>query len=246
VSCANAGGVAGFPKETVVREGEKQAQRRLRMVEQQIAERGISDAGVISAMRSVPRHFFVLPERQAQAYADEALPIGFGQTISQPYMVALMTDLLRLDVRKRVLEVGAGSGYQTAVLAELAGEVWAVERIAPLAERAQALLVRLGYDNVTIVVGDGSLGLPEHAPYDAIVVAAAAPVAPPPLLAQLAKGGRLVIPIGHVGREQMLTVFTKEEGGTMRRDETIYCRFVPLIGQQGFRGSEGGERESER
>lgn len=222
-----------------VREGEGYAERRTRMVEQQIARRGISNPAVLSAMRAVPRHLFVPPEYESQAYADEALPIGFGQTISQPYMVALMTDALRLDVRKRVLEVGAGSGYQAAVLAELAGEVWAIERIPALAERAEAVLSRLGYDNVTVVVGDGSVGLPEHAPFDGILVAAAAPEAPPPLLDQLAPGGRLVVPIGDIGREQVLTVFTKDADGQVRREETIYCRFVPLIGAAGFAGREG-------
>jgi protein-L-isoaspartate(D-aspartate) O-methyltransferase len=216
----------------------KLAERRLRMVEEQIVQRGVIDVNVVSAMRSVPRHLFVPPEREPEAYADEALPIGRGQTISQPYMVALMTQLLRLDVRKKILDVGSGSGYQTAVLCELAGEVFAIERIPELAERSRAVLEKLGYDNVTVVTGDGTLGLPEQAPFDGILVAAAAPEAPRPLLTQLADGGRLVVPLGPVHREQMLTVFTREGTG-FRRDEHVYCRFVPLIGEEGLGGHQG-------
>jgi protein-L-isoaspartate(D-aspartate) O-methyltransferase len=216
----------------------KLAEQRHRMVEEQIVRRGVGDDNVIAAMRSVPRHLFVPPEREHLAYADEALPIGHGQTISQPYMVALMTELLRADVRKKILDVGSGSGYQTAVLGEVAGLVIAIERIPDLAERSREVLERLGYDNVRVVTGDGSLGLPEEAPFDGILVAAATPEAPQPLLRQLADGGRLVIPLGDVNREQMLTVFTREGTG-FRRDEQLYCRFVPLIGAEGFAGMQG-------
>ncbi len=216
----------------------KLAERRLLMVEDQIVRRGVTDDNVVAAMRSVPRHLFLPPEREHEAYADEALPIGHGQTISQPYMVALMTQLLRLDVRRKILDVGSGSGYQTAVLCEMAGEVFAIERIPELAERSRAVLEKLGYDNVTVITGDGTLGLPEQAPFDGIVVAAAAPAAPRPLLQQLADGGRLVVPLGPVHREQMLTVFTRE-GTSFRRDEHIYCRFVPLIGEEGLGGAQG-------
>ena len=216
----------------------KLADRRLRMVEDQIVYRGVTDTDVVAAMRSVPRHLFVPPEREGEAYADEALPIGHGQTISQPYMVALMTQLLRLDVRKKILDVGSGSGYQTAVLCELAGEVFAVERIPELADRSRVVLEKLGYDNVTVITGDGTLGLPEQAPFDGILVAAAAPEAPRPLLQQLADGGRLVVPLGPLHREQTLTVFTRA-GASFRRDEHVYCRFVPLIGEEGLGGTQG-------
>ncbi len=204
------------------------AARRTRMVEDQIVRRGIRDPDVIAAMRAVPRHLFVPDELVGAAYEDSPLPIGFGQTISQPYMVALMTELLEADVRSRVLEVGAGSGYQTAVLAELAGEVYAVERIPALVEQARERLARLGYRNARVALGDGTHGWPEHAPYDGILVAAAAPEAPPPLLAQLAEGGRLVIPLGDAHRDQMLTVYERR-GTEFRVERALRCRFVPLL-----------------
>ncbi len=185
---------------------------RARMVERQLVERGIRDPDVLAAMRAVPRHLFVPDDLQHAAYDDSPLPIGFGQTISQPYMVACMTELLRVNVRSRVLDVGAGSGYQTAVLAELAGEVLALERIAALEEQARERLERMGYDNVTVRLGDGSQGWPERAPFDGIMVAAAAPEAPPPLLEQLAEGGRLVIPLGDAHRDQILTVYERRGG----------------------------------
>src|SRR5512140_1240827 len=169
---------------------------RLRMVEEQLVRRGLRDEDVLAAMRSVPRHLFVPDEGAAEAYADTPLPIGLGQTISQPYMVALMTSLLEVDVRSRVLEIGAGSGYQTAVLAEVAGEVFAIERLAPLAERARSVLDRLGYANVHMAIGDGARGWHEQAPFQGILVAAAADGVPPELLGQLADGGRLVVPVG--------------------------------------------------
>ncbi len=210
------------------------------MVAEQIETRGIHDADVLSALRTVPRHLFVPAEVADQAYGDGALPIGYGQTISQPYIVALMTVLAEVNVRSRVLEVGSGSGYQTAVLAELAGEVYTIERRRELEERARLALQRLGYHNVTSVLGDGSLGLAEHAPFDRIVVTAAAPQAPPPLLEQLADGGRLVVPIGPAGSDQTLTVITRTPAG-LSEVESIPCRFVPLVGASGFHDSGGEE-----
>jgi len=216
----------------------EQTERRHAMVEEQIVGRGIRDGDVLSALRTVPRHLFVPPELVGQAYHDSALPIGRGQTISQPYMVALMTRLVVPTVRSRVLEVGTGSGYQTAVLAELAGQVFTVERVAELAAAAADILQRLGYHNVITVVGDGSLGLPDQAPFDGIMVTAAAPQAPPPLLDQLADGGRLVVPIGPAGRDQVLTVIERTPDG-LREVESVPCRFVPLLGESGFQ-PEGG------
>jgi protein-L-isoaspartate(D-aspartate) O-methyltransferase len=202
--------------------------RRLRMVEEQLVRRGLRDEDVLAAIRSVPRHLFVPDEGAAEAYADTPLPIGLGQTISQPYMVALMTSLLEVDVRSRVLEVGAGSGYQTAVLAEVAGEVFAVERLAPLAERARATLARLGYANVHLAIGDGARGWHEQAPFQAILVAAASGDVPPELLGQLADGGRLVIPVGKGRGDQVLTIIERRGDSFEERHDTR-CRFVPLV-----------------
>ncbi len=202
--------------------------RRLRMVEEQLVRRGLRDEDVLAAMRSVPRHLFVPGEGAAEAYADSPLPIGLGQTISQPYMVALMTSLLEVDVRSRVLEIGAGSGYQTAVLAEVAGEVYAVERLAPLAERARATLARLGYANVHVAIGDGARGWHEQAPFQGILVAAAADEVPPELLGQLADRGRLVVPVGRSRGEQVLTIVERDGDSFEERHDTR-CRFVPLV-----------------
>jgi len=210
-----------------------QTERRHAMVEEQIEARGVHDADVLAALRTVPRHLFVPPALVDHAYSDGALAIGYGQTISQPYIVALMTALAQVNVRSSVLEVGTGSGYQTAVLAELAGEVFSIERRRELRENADLVLARLGYHNVTTVLGDGSLGLPERAPFDRIVVTAAAPQAPPPLLEQLAVGGRLVVPVGPAGGDQVLKVVSKTAEG-LREVESIPCRFVPLVGASGF------------
>jgi protein-L-isoaspartate(D-aspartate) O-methyltransferase len=210
-----------------------QTERRHAMVEGQIEARGVHDADVLSALRTVPRHLFVPAALVDHAYDDGALAIGYGQTISQPYIVALMTALAQVNVRSKVLEVGTGSGYQTAVLAELAGEVFSIERRRELEENADLVLTRLGYHNVTIVLGDGSLGLAEQAPFDRIVVTAAAPQAPPPLLEQLAVGGRLVVPVGPAGGDQVLKVVSKTAQG-LREVESIPCRFVPLVGASGF------------
>jgi len=198
------------------------------MVDEQLVARGLQDDGVLAAMRSVPRHLFVPPELAAKAYVDAPLPIGLGQTISQPYMVALMTGLLEIDVRSRVLEIGVGSGYQTAVLAEVAGEVFALELLAPLAEGARAVLARLGYQNTHVAIADGSGGWPEMAPFDAVLVAAAAPQAPPALLRQLADGGRLVMPLGHQHHDHVLTVFQRV-GDEFRERRDTRCSFVPLV-----------------
>ena len=198
------------------------------MVEEQLVRRGLRDDDMLAAMRSVPRHLFVPAEAAAEAYADSPLPIGLGQTISQPYMVGLMTALLQVDVRSRVLDVGSGSGYQTAVLAEVAGEVFAVERLAPLAERARATLARLGYANVHVAIGDGSKGWHEYAPFDGILVAAAADEVPSELLGQLADHGRLVVPIGRGRGDQILTV-VERTGESFEERQDVLCRFVPLV-----------------
>jgi protein-L-isoaspartate(D-aspartate) O-methyltransferase len=198
-----------------------------------LARMGIRDPRVLAALAKVPRHLFVPEGERAFAYADGPLAIGRGQTISQPYMVAAMTEALGLTGTERVLEVGTGSGYQCAILAELAREVVTVERIAELSARAGEALRGLGYDNVTLVVGDGTLGAPEQAPYDAVVVTAGAPPdVPEPLLAQLAEGGRLVIPTGDRGMQTLMR-YTKR-GGKVHPESLMACVFVPLVGAHGW------------
>jgi protein-L-isoaspartate(D-aspartate) O-methyltransferase len=204
------------------------------MVVQQLIPRGIQEEKVLDAFRKVLRHEFVPEEFRSSAYNDYPLPIGDKQTISQPYMVALMTECLALKGGERVLEIGTGSGYQMAILAEIAGEVYSVERFGSLAAAAEATLTRLGYTNCTIKTGDGTLGCEEHAPYDGIVVTAGAPGIPDSLVRQLKVGGRLVIPIG--GRfSQVLTVVEKT-GGPIRVEEVCGCVFVPLVGKDGWPG----------
>lgn len=210
---------------------------RREMVERQLRRRGIKDQRVLAAMARVPRHRFVLPPDEGEAYADTPLPIGLGQTISQPYMVARMTEILALPASARVLEVGTGSGYQAAVLAEIAAEVYSVERHARLAERARALLAELGFENVEVIVGDGSLGLPEKAPFDGILVTAAAPKVPAPLQEQLAPGGRLVIPVGDSYYQSLAVVERTARG--LRRRNVFGCRFVPLVGSEAFPEEDG-------
>ncbi len=194
---------------------------------------GISDRRVLDAMQSVPRHFFVPEALQGRAYGDHALPIAANQTISQPFIVARMSELLELDDRSRVLEIGAGSGYQTAVLSKLAAQVYAIERIAELAREAQARIRQIDIYNATVKCFDGTLGWSAHAPYDGILVAAGGPEIPEPLLAQLRMGGKLVIPIGATRESQRLVRVIKTEKGYEREDQGA-CAFVPLIGHYGW------------
>ncbi|HEY2980635.1 MAG TPA: protein-L-isoaspartate(D-aspartate) O-methyltransferase [Anaerolineales bacterium] len=206
------------------------AERR-RMIAEQIEGRGLTDARLLAAFEAVPRHLFVPEGKRGLAYADRALPIDSGQTISQPYMVAVMTHLLELNGRERVLEVGTGSGYQTAILAKLAADVHTVEIIPALSESAQKILAPLGIENVHFHVDDGSLGWPPAAPYDGILVTAAAPEVPKPLLAQLSDGGTLVIPVG-AKTEQSLEVW-KRKGDQFERRIMFDVAFVPLRGKYG-------------
>ena len=202
------------------------------MVETQLRARDVEDERVLAAMERVPRELFVPDELRERAYDDAALPIGFGQTISQPYMVAKICEALSLTGRERVLDVGSGSGYHAAVLAELAGEVFSIERIPELAARARANLVSAGYELVEVHVGDGTLGLPERAPFDAIAVAAAAPGLPQSLYEQLETRGRLVLPVGERQGQQLQLVVRSPEGPAVIR--SVPCRFVPLLGEEGF------------
>jgi protein-L-isoaspartate(D-aspartate) O-methyltransferase len=199
------------------------------MVGEQLARRGIADERVLAAMRRVPRHRFVEEAFRERAYGDHALPIGQEQTISQPYIVALMTALLELTGREKVLEIGTGSGYQTAVLAELSRRVCSIERIPALAARARALLEALGYANVWVRVGNGTLGWPEEAPFDRILVTAGGPRVPPPLFEQLAEGGRMVVPLGDQTAQTLTLV--ESVGGQMRTRPCGDCHFVPLVGK---------------
>jgi protein-L-isoaspartate(D-aspartate) O-methyltransferase len=205
---------------------------RLKMVEEQIISRGIQDPRVIAAMKKVPRHLFVEEALQSQAYNDHPLPIGEKQTISQPYMVALMTEALQLTGKEKVLEIGAGSGYQTAILAELAEKVYSIERIRPLAIRARQLIHELGCFNVEIKIFDGTYGWLEESPFEAILVTAGAPDVPLPLLDQLAMGGRLVIPVGDAFVQDLIRVSKTEEG--IKKEDLGGCRFVKLIGKYGW------------
>jgi len=205
---------------------------RLKMVEEQIVSRGIKDPRVIAAMKKVPRHLFVEEALQSQAYNDHPLPIGEKQTISQPYMVAIMTEALQLKEKGKVLEIGAGSGYQTAILAELAEKVFSIERIRSLAIKARQLLYELGYFNVEIKIFDGTHGWVEETPFDAIIVTAGAPDIPQPLLDQLAMDGRLVIPVGDAYVQDLMRVTKTKEG--IKKEDLGGCRFVKLIGKYGW------------
>jgi protein-L-isoaspartate(D-aspartate) O-methyltransferase len=203
------------------------------MVQEQIIARGINDARVITALRKVPRHLFVDPGIINRAYDDSALPIGDKQTLSQPYMAARMTEALGLVGDEKVLEVGTGSGYQTALLAELCFNVFSVEKIRPLSRKARTLLDSLEYQNIALHVGDGTIGWSEHAPYDAIIVTAGAPSAPKPLLEQLAEGGRLVIPVGDEHGQTLLRV--TRTGTAFKEEQLGECKFVKLFGKYGWR-----------
>ena len=205
------------------------ARERARMVDEQLARRGITDARVLDVMRRIPRHRFVEEGLTHGAYEDHPLPIGEGQTISQPYIVALMTSLLELTGQEKVLEVGTGSGYQTAVLGALTRRVCSIERLPRLAERARATLEALGVQNVWIRVGNGALGWPDEAPFDRILVAAGGPSVPPPLVEQLADGGRMVLPVGSP-EDQVLTVVERVGGQTQTR-QAGECKFVKLVGK---------------
>ena len=209
---------------------------RQRMIASQLMQRGIRDPRVLAAMGRVPRHEFVDPTLRDRAYDDTPLPIGEGQTISQPYIVALTLELVRVQPENVVLEIGTGSGYQTALLAELSRHVYSIERHAALAGRAQAVLDRLGYQNVTLVVGDGSGGWLEHAPYDVIVVSAAAPEFPQTLFSQLTQGGRMVVPVGPADAQELDLILN--DGGRPVASAHVPCRFVPLIGEHGYRVEE--------
>jgi protein-L-isoaspartate(D-aspartate) O-methyltransferase len=208
-------------------------ERRHRMVEEQIIRRGINDVRVIRAMKEVPRHLFIEDALIDSAYNDHPLPIGCGQTISQPYMVALMTQALQLRGDEKVLEIGTGSGYQAALLAELTEKVYTVDRIPQLVEKAKKVLLdELKYKNIVLLVRDGTMGLPEYAPFDGIIVTAAAPEVPPPLLAQLKEGGRLVIPKGDRFTQTLLVI--KKEKDRYITESLGGCVFVPLIGKYGW------------
>jgi protein-L-isoaspartate(D-aspartate) O-methyltransferase len=204
---------------------------RARMVREQLAalDRDIKDPAVLRAMGKVPRHRFVPKEVMGAAYDDRPLPIGYGQTISQPYVVALMTEQLMLKPTERVLEIGTGSGYQAAILAELAAEVYTIEIVAPLAAQAQATVAELGYRNIHVRAGDGYLGWPEAAPFDAIIVTCAPEKVPQPLIDQLKDGGRMIIPVGPIYDQEL--VLLRKQGGRIKRQAVLPVRFVPMTGQ---------------
>lgn len=206
---------------------------REQMVESQLARRGIKDKRVLDAMRQVPRHLFIPDDMRGLAYCDGPLPIGQGQTISQPYIVALMTELLELTGQEKVLELGTGSGYQAAILSHLAHQVYSVERHATLAQQAEKVLAQLGYTNVVIKVGDGTLGWPEYSPYEAIIVTAGAPDVPHPLTEQLADGGRLVAPVGSQWSQVLVKV--RRQGDLLTRERLTPVAFVPLVGEYGWK-----------
>jgi protein-L-isoaspartate(D-aspartate) O-methyltransferase len=205
---------------------------RLKMVDEQVVARGIKDPKVIAAMKKVPRHLFVEEALQNQAYSDRPLPIGEKQTISQPYMVALMSEALQLTGREKVLEIGAGSGYQTAILAEASRQVFSIERILSLTMKARMLLINLGYTNVEIKFSDGTEGWLGESPFDAIIVTAGSPDIPQPLIDQLGVGGRLVIPVGDESVQDLIRLTKTEEG--VKREDLGGCRFVKLIGKHGW------------
>ena len=213
-------------------ETDKYVVERERMVEDQLVSRGIKDPRVLKAFRETPRHAFVREDLQPQAYNDYPLPLEHGQTISQPYMVALMTECLHLKGDEKVLEVGTGSGYQAAILSKLARRVYSIERETVLARKARELLTRLKIENVVIKVGDGTLGWREFAPYDGIIVTAGSPLVPEPLQKQLRDGGRLVVPVGSSAFQNLMCI--QKKGTQFKTDEVCGCTFVPLIGDHGW------------
>lgn len=217
------------------------SKERFRMVERQIAGRGVRAPAVLAAMTKVPREQFMPDIWRDKAYADRPLPIGCEQTISQPYIVAFMIEALQLKGGEKVLEIGTGSGYAAAVLAQIAGEVYSIERIGELASRATEVLKQLGLSNIHVKTGDGTLGWPEHAPYDAIVVTAGGPELPLSLKAQLKAGGRLVMPAGKEHTAQTLMRVTRRTDGSFESEDIGDVRFVPLLGEEGWRDT-GGER----
>lgn len=222
-----AGGFMGPPASSGASDEERFESERRDMVENQIKSRGVSDARVLHAMLSVKRHLFVPDEARRYAYEDSAMPIGLNQTISQPYIVALMTELASISPSSRVLEIGTGTGYQAAVLAEIAEKVYSIEIIGELAENARKRLQKLGYKNIEIRHGDGYAGWPEQAPFDAIVVTAAAPEIPEELIHELKIGGRMIIPLGDIFQE--LYVLTKNKDGGFIKEHVIPVRFVPMV-----------------
>jgi len=205
------------------------ARERQRMVQEQLMPRGIHDERVLAAMSKVPREEFVPPDLRAESYSDGPLPIGYDQTISQPYIVALMTEQLRLKPHDRVLEIGTGSGYQAAVLAELVAEVYSIEIVAPLAHTAEATLQRLGYKNVHVKVGDGYKGWPEHAPFDAVIVTCAPEHVPQPLINQLKEGGRMIIPVGQRFAQELYLL--EKKNARLQQSAVLPVRFVPMAGE---------------
>jgi protein-L-isoaspartate(D-aspartate) O-methyltransferase len=233
LALASAFVLAAAPSDLFPQDREREeafARARQAMVEEQVASRGVRDPAVLQALRSVPRHLFVPPAWRGEAYEDYPLPIGDGQTISQPYIVGLMTQSLKLRKGEKVLEVGTGSGYQAAVLSLLVGEVFTVEISENLARRAAETLKRLGYANVRVRCGDGFFGWPEAAPFDAVIVTCAVDHIPPPLLEQLREGGRLILPLGNARTFQTLTLVTKKNGRAVVR-KIIDVRFVPMTGE---------------
>jgi protein-L-isoaspartate(D-aspartate) O-methyltransferase len=207
--------------------------KRLAMVEEQLRRRGIRDARVLHAMEKVPRHRFIAALFQAAAYDDNPVPIGEGQTISQPFIVAYMLESLQIAPENRVLEIGTGTGYQAALLAELARQVYTIERVPALYVAAKENLQQLGYSNVEVIHGDGTRGLPEYAPFDRIIVAAAAPDIPTPLFEQLAEEGCMILPVGSPEAQNLLLI--RKRNGVANTEQLEGCRFVPLLGEQGFR-----------
>lgn len=206
--------------------------RRLAMVEDQLRRRGLQDEAVLRAMSEVPRHEFIPESSRNESYEDCPVPIGEGQTISQPYIVAAMISALQVSSSQKVLEVGSGTGYEAAVLSRLAAEVFTIERHPSLAEKSREILKHLGYENVTVITGDGTRGLPEHAPYDRIIVAAAAPSVPDPLLQELAENGRMIMPVG--SPEMQYLKLMRKSQGEFFTSSLEGCRFVPLVGEGGF------------